>query len=320
MRASTWIALLGLTLSIGMTHAAEPAVRALDGKERQTFLKRMQANLSAWSFQVGDASYDEAAPDYSKRPDAVFMDPIPPLEGYRGWDEYRQAVPTWIKQGIRQAEFTVDAPERFRAWRHGDVVWNVMYCGVALVLPGDSEVRQKCRGTTIWEWEGDAWRLAHETFSIPASPGKAGFAGERRADPRVEPHPEFLARAKTIAQAWGAGPVSDLASRLKKHYAREATIFTPWDPLQAYRGWAAFETGIQANLAPVLQKISIQVNDDLEAHQRGRLAWSHATIRVVMESNDGTRQSGNGRQTLIWLLTAAGWRIVHEHFAFPQAG
>lgn len=320
MRTSTWIVLLGLALNVGVANANESKVRVLNGTERQTFLKRMQTNLSAWSFHAGDARYDEAAPDYSKRPDAVFMDPIPPLEGYRGWDEYRHAVPLWIKQGIKQARFSVDDPEAFRAWRHGDVVWNVVTCGVVLSLPGDQSVRQKCRGTTIWEWEGDDWRLAHETFSIPTPVGKAGFAGERRADPRIEPHPEFLARAKSIAQEWGAGTVHDVALRLRKHYAKGVTMFTPWDPHRAYQGWEAFEVGIRTHLAPTLHKVSIQVNDDLEAHQRGRLVWSHATIRVDMELKDGTVQSGNGRQTLIWLLTKDGWRIVHEHFAFPQAG
>lgn len=316
-RTSFLLMLPGLLVLGSPVHAATQAPRELHGAERRSFVERMQANLRAWSFEAGDARFDEAGPDYTRRPDAVFMDPIPPLAGYRGWQEYRHAVPTWIERGIRRATFTASAAG-FRAWREGDVVWNIMLCGVAITLPDNVSVEQECRGTTIWEWEGDDWRLAHEHFSVPAELAGTAFSAPHREDPRIEAHPEFLSRARRIASAWGAGPARDLAARLEPYYVRDATIITPWNPLQAYSGWQAFEAGVVTRIAPAAETIAITVNDDLEAHQRGRLAWSHATIHLDIVLNDGTARSGDARQTLIWQLTPDGWKILHEHSSHPR--
>lgn len=318
-RTSLPLLLIGLLMLETPAQAGSQAPRELHGVEQQVFMERMQANLRAWSFAAGDARFDEAGPDYTRRPDAVFMDPIPPLAGYRGWEEYRHAVPTWVERGIRRATFAVSA-EEFRAWRDRDVVWNIMRCSVALTLPDDTAVEQECRGTTIWEWEGDDWRLAHEHFSVPAEPGGVTFSGPHRADPRIEAHPQFLSRARRIASAWGEGSVHDLAARLEPYYVSDATMFTPWNPLQAYAGWGAFEAGVATHIAAAVRSITITVNDDLEAHQRGQLAWSHATLHLDIVLQDGSPQSGDARQTLIWLLTPDGWRIVHEHFSYPQDG
>ncbi|MDP6828888.1 MAG: nuclear transport factor 2 family protein [Pseudomonadales bacterium] len=84
------------------------------------------------------------------------------------------------------------------------------------------------------------------------------------------------------------------------------------------RGKATFSKGVNQHLVPNAQRISIQVNDDLEAHRRGRLAWSHATLHIETVLTDGSINPGDARQSLIWYLTDEGWRIIHEHFSFPQ--
>jgi ketosteroid isomerase-like protein len=292
----------------------------LKGKALKPFIELMQNNLKAWSFHKDDKQFDEAGIDYSKRPDALFWDTSLPLQGFRGWDEYQHVIKSWLAHGIEQADITVIDTDQFKGWRYKDVVWNLMHCEVALVLANGDRPRPRCRGTSIWEWEGDRWRLAHETFSMPVALEQSVFQGQRSADPRIEPHQELMRLAKEVAAAWGAGAVSDLPQRLEKYYLKtaELTIYTPWQPMPVYRGWDAFVAGVAQHLAPKAQRISIQVNNDLEAHRRGRLAWSHATLHLETQLPDGSINPGDARQTLIWYLTDEGWRILHEHFSFPQ--
>jgi ketosteroid isomerase-like protein len=250
----------------------------------------------------------------------LFWDTSLPLQGFRGWDEYRHVIKSWLAHGIDEADIALIDPDQFRGWRYKDVVWNLMHCSVRLVLANGDRPQSRCRGTAIWEWEGDRWRLAHETFSTPAAPADPVFSGRRPADPRIEPHRELMPLAQQMAAAWGAGPLESVAARLAKFYleGEHLTIYTPWHPLPVYRGWPAFEKGVREHLVPTVQSISIRLNDDLEAHRRGRLAWSHATLHIETRLKDGRVNGGDARQTLIWYWTDEGWRVLHEHFSFPH--
>lgn len=295
--------------------------KELKGAKLKPFMELMQNNLKAWSFHKDDKVFDEAGVDYSKRPDALFWDTSLPLQGFRGWAEYQHVIKSWLAHGIEQADIAVIDLDQFQGWRYKDVVWNLMHCKVDLLLSNGEQPKPRCRGTSIWEWEGDRWRLAHETFSTPVAPGDAVYQGERPDDPRIEPHLELMAIAKEMAAAWGAGPLEALPQRLQPFYLnnRNLTIYTPWHPMAVYRGWDAFAAGIKQQLAPQAKHISIRLNDDLEAHRRGRLAWSHATLHIDTELPDGRINAGDARQTLIWFLTDDGWRVLHEHFSFPQS-
>ncbi len=301
--------------------SAQVKPKELKGKHLQPFVELMQNNLKAWSFHKDDKVFDEAGVDYSKRPDALFWDTSIPLQGFRGWDEYQHVIKSWLAHGIEQADIAVIDTDQFKGWRYKDVVWNLMHCEVALRLANGEQPKPRCRGTSIWEWEGDRWRLAHETFSTPVTADQPVFQGKRPDDPRIEPHLDFLAMAKQMAAAWGAGALVDLPARLEKFYLKNhsLTIYTPWHPMPVYRGWQAFEAGVKEHLVPNAQRISISVNDDLEAHRRGRLAWSHATLHIETLLPDGEINPGEARQTLIWFLTDDGWRVIHEHFSFPQS-
>ena len=313
--------IIALILSFQVTQIyADDKPEELKGKALKPFIELMQNNLKAWSFHKDDKVFDDAAADYTRRPDALFWDTSLPLQGFRGWEEYRHVIKTWLAHGIEQAEIAVIDTDQFKGWRYKDVVWNLMHCEVSLVLANGDRPQPRCRGTSIWEWEGDRWRLAHETFSTPVALGTPVYQGQRPEDPRIEPHQELMALAKEVAAAWGTGAVSDLPKRLEKYYLQnnDLTIYTPWHPMTVYRGWDAFADGVKRNIATKAQHISIHLNDDLEAQRRGRLAWSHATLHIETALNGGNTLSGDARQTLIWYLTDDGWRILHEHFSFPQ--
>ncbi len=301
---------------------AQTEIQALKtgSKELQPFIQLMQNNLAAWSFHKDDIVFDEAAPDYTRRPDALFWDTAPPIAGFRGWAEYRFAAKNWAKNGIDQADITLIDPEQFKGWRYQNVVWNIMHCGISLTFASGKKAEHRCRGTLIWEWEGDRWRLAHEVFSAPVEPGQAVFQGMRPHDPRIEPYVELMARAKQTARAWGNGTTRGLADRLKGFYIKDdnLTVYTPWAPFEVYQGWQAFEQGLEKYIGKSFKRVEITLNDDLEAQRRGKLAWSTATLHIETELRNGASIPGDARQTLIWYLTDDGWRIVHEHFSFPQ--
>lgn len=316
------LSIAGLMMTITAQASENSEVQSLKAgsKELQHFRQLMRNNLTAWSFHKNDAVFDDAGADYTRRPDALFWDTAPPLQGWRGWAEYRHVVKTWIKSGIDQARMSLIDPEKFQGWRYRDVVWNIMHCGVSVNFASGDKADVRCRGTAIWEWEGDRWRLAHETFSSPVEPGQPVFQAERPDDPRIEPYPELLQRAKEMAEAWSNGSPGDLASRLENYYIKNEnlTVYTPWPPFEVYQGWPAFEKGIEAVIGQSFRKINIRHNGDLEAQRRGKLAWSHATLHIETELPDGTVVPGDARQTLVWYLTDQGWRVVHEHFSFPQ--
>ncbi len=289
-------------------------------KELQHFVMLMQNNLTAWSFHKDDEKFDEAAADYTKRPDAIFWDTAPPLQGFRGWTEYRMAAENWSKNGIDQADISVVDLAQFKGWRYKDVVWNIMHCGIHLQFASGDKANHRCRGTLIWEWEGDRWRLAHEVFSAPVETGQPVFQADRPADPRIEPHVELTQIAIQLADAWGNGTTRGILKRLEHFYLKDEnlTVYTPWQPFAVYQGWRAFEQGLEKHITTAFKRVSITRNDDLEVQRRGKIAWSTATLHIETESVDGITVPGDARQTLIWYLTDDGWRILHEHFSFPQ--
>lgn len=292
-------------------------------KEWQQFVTLMDVNLKGWSFHKDDERFDEAADDYAKRPDAVFWDTAPMLFGnkyaYRGWAEYQRAAEGWSKK-IDQADISVTDEDQFRAWRYNDVVWHTMHCKIALILPNGDKPAPKCRGTVVWEWEGDRWRIAHETFSLTVAPGEKVFQANFDEDSRVEQHALFSKLAGEMAAAWGSGSTEGLIKRLKPFYLKNKhlTVYTPWENFEVYQGWKAYKRGLKKNVIKPFKRVSIRLDDNLEAHQRGKLVWSHATAQVETELRDGVVVSGTVRQTLVWFLTDDGWRVLHEHFSYPK--
>lgn len=314
------VSILGLMMTITTQASAKVEQLKPGSQELRHFVQLMQNNLMNWSFHKDDEVFDDAAADYTARPDAVFWDTAPPLQGFRGWAEYRMAAENWVKHGIDQADISLVEPEKFKAWRYKDVVWNTMHCRVGLTMPNGEKPVHLCRGTVVWEWEGDRWRLAHETFSGPVKPGQPVFQATRPEDPRIEPHQELMARAKQLAAAWGNGSTRGLAGRLADYYVKDdnLAVYTPWPPFEVYQGWDAFEQGLKKFVGSSFKRVHITLNEDLEAQRRGKLAWSHATLHIETELPDGTLIPGDARQTLVWFLTDKGWRILHEHFSFPQ--
>lgn len=108
------------------------------------------------------------------------------------------------------------------------------------------------------------------------------------------------------------------ASRAAPYYAPDADlIFFDTDPME-YKGWAAYEKGVQQSLNG-FKSLKLTVNDDVLVHRHGNLAWTTATWHGDAETKDGQKLAWDGRHTQVWEKRYGKWLIVHEHLSLPQS-
>jgi ketosteroid isomerase-like protein len=275
---------------------------------------------AAWSYTREDTRYDEAGVFYSQQPDLVFWDPLPPLGGHRGWAEYRQVIDgVWKPAGMVAAGILLARDGSFAVWRHGDVILTTANCIVHAEFVAALPATTPCRGTQLWQREQNDWRVVHEHFSSPMSPHAALYLAERTVDDRLRVSAAFLARARSVAAAWGAGPLADAALRLRPFYSEQALtrLYLPWLPHDGHPGWAEFAAGLKEYAGRAVRKLSLRHHEDLEASVRGDLAWTTATLELTFELPDGRVNRASARQTLVWVLERDEWRIAHEHLSIP---
>ncbi|HJP36243.1 MAG TPA: hypothetical protein QF901_09640, partial [Gammaproteobacteria bacterium] len=122
-----------------------------DSRDYQTILELTKGYYAAWSYTKDDTAYDQAGRYYSKGPDNVYWDPLPPLEGHRGWDEYRDVITNiWIPAGMEAAGILFANDGSLQAWRFEDVIWTTANCIVHGQYRSGATATTPCRGTQIW--------------------------------------------------------------------------------------------------------------------------------------------------------------------------
>lgn len=293
-----------------------------DSDDYQTILKITRDYYAAWSYTKDDTVYDQAGRYYSKNPDNVYWDPLPPLEGHRGWDAYRNVIKNiWIPAGMEAAGILFANDGSFQAWRFGDVIWTTANCIVHAHYNSGISATMPCRGTQIWINENGLWLVAHEHFSATVNPGDKLFQGTRNANNHLKTNAEFLKLSKQLTAVWSEGSVDTAGVRLKKFYTEDypVRLYMPWTPHDGFQTWTAFEQGLDEYLSLTAKKITLVQHDDLEATQSGDIAWSTATVHFNFEQHDDTQVSADGRQTLIWIRQGNNWVIVHEHLSIPMS-
>lgn len=293
-----------------------------DSDDYQSILKITKAYYAAWSYTKDDTVYDQAGRYYSKNPDNVYWDPLPPLEGHRGWDEYRNVIKNiWIPAGMDAAGILFANDGSFQAWRYEDIIWTTANCIVHAQYNSGISVTMPCRGTQIWINEDGNWVVAHEHFSATVNPGEKLFQGTRNANIQFNTNAEFLKLSKQHAAVWSEGSVETAGFRLRKFYIKDfpVRLYMPWAPHNGFQIWTAFEQGLVEYLRLTAKKITLTQHGDLEATQYGDIAWSTATVHFNIEQHDEIQYSADGRQTLIWIKQNNNWVIVHEHLSIPMS-
>ncbi|MCI0350482.1 MAG: nuclear transport factor 2 family protein [Acidobacteriales bacterium] len=83
-----------------------------------------------------------------------------------------------------------------------------------------------------------------------------------------------------------------------------------------YNGWSEYEAGVK-KLFATFSALKLTLNDDVRVHHKGNDAWATATFRVDETHKDGTKQSSDGRWTIVWQKQGGQWLIVHEQVSLP---
>jgi hemoglobin len=124
---------------------------------------------------------------------------------------------------------------------------------------------------------------------------------------------DFKALMRKTLDAWETLDVSKPAA----FYAKEPTrTFFDIAPLK-YTGWSAYAEGVEKVFVATTQSAKFTLNDDVQVQQSGRTAWGSATFKVELVTKDGSRESAEGRWTVVWERSGRDWLIVHEHVSFP---
>ena len=115
-----------------------------------------------------------------------------------------------------------------------------------------------------------------------------------------------------VLDGWNALDPAQAASNYDKD---PGDVFYDITPFQ-YTGWAEYDRGIRKALEGY-SSFKIILGNDAQAHERGSVAWTTATLHMKAVTKSGEKQAFDARWTLIWEQRSSKWRIVHEHVSVP---
>jgi len=117
-----------------------------------------------------------------------------------------------------------------------------------------------------------------------------------------------------LQKIWDGWSTLDPANTAKL-YATGPHTFYDIAPLK-YNSWDEYRKGVTAVVGNY-KSAKFTVNDDVEIHPHGDLAWVTATVASEMTTNAGKIEMGNFRWTAIFENQDGKWLIVHEHVSAP---
>ena len=121
--------------------------------------------FAAWSTNTGQVNYDAIGRFYAKEPENVFYVPMPPLEGYKGWHNFRNGIEKNLFSSI--SKFHLTANEDLQLWRRGDLVWGTFTFNFSKTSKNGQVLEFEARMTAIFEQRNRQWLLVHEHASAP---------------------------------------------------------------------------------------------------------------------------------------------------------
>ena len=138
------------------------------------------------------------------------------------------------------------------------------------------------------------------------------FAQAKKAKAAAGPGPD-RAYLQKIWDGWaGLDP-----AKQAQYYAQGPHTFFDIAPLK-YSSWDEYQKGVTGVLAGY-QSAKCTVNDDLDQHVLGDVAWGSATVKYEMVTKAGKHEMGNFRWTYVMEKQDGKWLIVHEHVSEPIA-
>ncbi len=304
-------------------NTVEPKPSASTIRDLQTWRRRLDAYFASWSFydpHFTEADFLDAKAMYTDDPHAIFYDPLPPLKGYRGWDDFQRVIThVWHEAGIVFGDIRYDGDLRVYPLAD-DLVYTTCLARADLGFEGGRTSALIQRGTQVWHRRPDGrWVVVHEHFSAPAAgePYRLSKPDEPFQD--VQPDPEFTALMQRFAAIWTTddGWVDWDAADAMYADDPDRVHFVPWRPRKGYVGFDAFREGVQRTVFDRVLSLEMTIGPDVEATRRGDVAWSTNTAYLRITFKDGREVQADGRQTMIWQRREGNWQILHEHYSLP---
>lgn len=126
------------------------------------------------------------------------------------------------------------------------------------------------------------------------------------------PQTDFKVMMQKVLDGWNTLD----PARAAPFYAKDADgVFYDITPFQ-YKGWNEYDQGVRKALLGY-SAFKITLGGDAQAHERGRFAWTTATLHMEALTKAGEGQAFDARWTLIWEKRGTRWVIVHEHVSVP---
>ena len=133
------------------------------------------------------------------------------------------------------------------------------------------------------------------------------------AAPADKTERELRALVPKILEAWATLDMT----KVEPYYASDSDlVFFDIMPMK-YANWAEYRAGAQKIFFESNQRIAFKINDDLQVHHRGKLAWATLTFGADITSKQGAQTHLDARWTMVFEQRQGRWVVVHEHVSAP---
>lgn len=294
-----------------MTEIQATAV-ARESAEYAKFEQLLDRYYAAWSWEgsVPNASdFDGAGQFYAKEPDLIFYDPLPPVEGHRGWQGIKTGVAqVWGDAGIISANITPCG--ELQVWRRGNLALSISFPTASAKLRNGQAQEIEQRHTIVWQQRDGKWLIVHEHASASVSLG-SNLQQRGGTTSGGDDVGEFSQLVREFWSAWNTRNYETAA----RFYAKtpELVVFLPWRK-EGFTGWDAFKQ-FANEVMQNMQIVQFTPYEDVHVFQFDDIAVAAGTFGVMMRDKSGTTTQGDARYTLIWEKHNGDWLIVHEHLS-----
>jgi ketosteroid isomerase-like protein len=119
-----------------------------------------------------------------------------------------------------------------------------------------------------------------------------------------------------LQSIWDGWASNDLEKQSQFYVQGPGHLFFDVAPLK-YNSWEEYKAGVAPSLKDS-PKVTFTLNDDVQVHSEGKIAWVDGTLNMEGASPQGQKQTLTLRWTAILEQQPDGrWLIQHEHVSVP---
>lgn len=290
------------------TAQTEPS-RVTEPTEIAAFEQLIDNYFTAWSDAVSNSAIDRPARFYAKDDGLVFYDPLPPLEGYHNWEQFKvDVVRNWREAGVVTADIQRTGTPQI--WRRGDLAWAAVPHRATTTLRNGRSQSTEQRQTFVWQQRNRQWQIVHEHASATVKLGSS-LPSQSGKTPLGQNNAELRQRVRDFWSAWNTKTVDAVAPFYSQ--TPDLFVYLPWRT-GGFTGWNTYKQSAN-QIMQNMRTVRFTPYDDIYVLQVGDIAVTAGPFNLLMRDQMRTTTQGDARYTLIWERQDGQWRIVHEHLS-----